>query len=103
MTKVVIRKKNDLIKDIEIKGHAFSGPYNQDIVCAGISSIVFGTCNALAELSNYDEEQIIFKDALIKIPNISEDKETQLICQVMIVQLKTIEQSYPQYIEIAYI
>ncbi|NLG81724.1 MAG: ribosomal-processing cysteine protease Prp [Bacilli bacterium] len=103
MTKVTIKKKDDLITDIEIKGHALSGPYNQDLVCAGISSIVFGTCNALAELSSYDEDQIGFIDGLIRIPNISEDSETQLICQVMIVQLKTIEQSYPQYIEIAYI
>lgn len=101
MTQVTVTKKNNLFWEIEIKGHALSGKYNEDIVCAGISSVVFGICNALSELTNYNEDLIIFKEGLIKIPQISEEKEVQLICEVMIVQLETIKRSYPQYIEIA--
>lgn len=100
MTYVKIIKRASIISEIEIKGHALSAQYNQDIVCAGISSIVFGICNALEELSTYDENQIIFKEDMIKIPNLLGQKEVQLICKIMIVQLQTIERSYPKYIEI---
>ncbi|QVK16948.1 ribosomal-processing cysteine protease Prp [Mycoplasmatota bacterium] len=102
MTYVKIIKKDSIISEIEIKGHALSGQYNQDIVCAGISSIVFGICNALEELSIYDENQIVFKEDMIKIPNILKQKDVQLICKTMIVQLQTIKRSYPKYIEILF-
>lgn len=102
MTKVTIKKNASFISDIEIKGHALSGKYNEDIVCAGISSIVFGIINALEELTNYDTNYIIFEEDMIKVPYLSEDKEVQLICEVMIVQLQTIAESYPKYIEISF-
>jgi hypothetical protein len=102
MTNVKVTRNDHLISDIEIKGHALSGRYNKDIVCAGISSVVFGICNALNELSSYNEELIIFKDEMIKISDISNDKNVQLICEVLIVQLETIKRSYPKYIEISF-
>lgn len=102
MTSVIIIRNNNFISNIEIKGHALSAQYGSDTVCAGISTVVFGFCNALAELTSYNEDQINFKEELIVIPNISNYKEIQLICEVLIVQLKTIEQSYPKYIEISF-
>ena len=102
MTNVKIIKKDDTISYIEIKGHALSAQYGHDVVCAGISTVVFGICNALEELTDYDESQIIFEDGLIAIPNILDNETVQLICKVLIVELKTIHQSYPKYIEISY-
>ncbi len=102
MTNVIIIYKNDFISNIEIRGHALSAQYGRDTICAGISTVVFGICNALEELTDYDESQIKFEEELIVIPNISNNKEIQLICEVLIVQLKTIEQSYPKYIEISF-
>lgn len=102
MTHVTITKENNLITEIEIKGHALSGKYNEDIVCAGISSVVFGICNALTSLTDYNEDLIIFADGYIKIPHLTNDNNIQLICEVLIVQLKTIKQSYPKYIDIAF-
>jgi len=102
MTQVKILKTGSVISEVEVKGHALSGLYNHDIVCAGISSVVFGICNALETLSIYDENQIIFKDDMIKITNLLDLKDVQLICQVMIVQLQTIKRSYPKYIEISF-
>jgi|SRR5690554_1042036 len=102
MTKITISKKDNYIVEIEIKGHALSAKYNEDIVCAGISSVVFGICNALTKLTNYNENLIIFQDSLIRLSQISNEKDVQLICEVMIVQLETIKRSYPKYIEIAF-
>jgi uncharacterized protein YsxB (DUF464 family) len=100
MTNVIIRKKEDLIFEIEVNGHAMSAQYGNDVVCAGISSVVFGACNSLDELSNYNTEQILVEDGKVLIPNLAKEKNVQLICQVLIVQLKTIERSYPKYISI---
>ncbi len=102
MTHVTVKKANGYISEIEIKGHALSGKYNHDIVCAGISTVVFGICNSLEELSTYDTNQIIFQDDMIKIPNLIDQKDIQIICEVMIVQLQTIQRSYPKYIEISF-
>ncbi len=102
MTKIKIFKNDSFISQIEIRGHALSGKYNEDIVCAGISSVVFGICNALEQLSVYNENQIVFEDELIKIPNITNQKEVQLICKTLIVQLQTIKRSYPKYIDISF-
>lgn len=103
MTKVIISRSNNLISNIEVKGHALSAQSGHDVVCAGISTVTTGICNALVELTTYDENQITIKNGLVVIPNISEDEKVQLICEVLIVQLKMIELSYPKYIEISYL
>ncbi|MDF2700294.1 MAG: hypothetical protein K0Q49_1852 [Haloplasmataceae bacterium] len=102
MTNVIIFKQNNFITHIEVKGHALSEESGRDVVCAGISTVITGICNALAELTDYDEKQITIKKGLVVIPNISEDEKIQFICEVLIVQLKMIEVSYPKYIEISY-
>ena len=102
MTNVLIKKQNNFISYIEIKGHAFSAKYGRDLVCAGISTVTTGICNALAELSIYDENQITIEEGLIIIPNLISDEKIQLICEVLIVQLEMIKQSYPNYIEISF-
>lgn len=101
MTKVTILKCGNFISNIEIKGHALSSEYGKDVVCAGISTVITGICNSLEELTDYNVNQITIKSGHVIIPNINKDEKIQLICEVMIVQLKMIEQSYPKYIEIS--
>lgn len=40
MTKVVIRKKNNKISEVECDGHTNYGEKGEDIVCASLSSVV---------------------------------------------------------------
>ena len=40
MTKVIIKKKNDRIFEVECDGHTNYGEKGEDIVCASLSSIV---------------------------------------------------------------
>jgi uncharacterized protein len=103
MTGVQVYQKQDYVDKIIIKGHALSGEYGHDVVCAGISTVVTGICNALEELSDYAEKMITYKEGYVEIPNLIDDAKVQLIIDVLIVQLKTIENVYSDYIEISYL
>ena len=50
MTNIKVEKENNLIVNIEIKGHANYDDIGKDIVCASISSIVTTTVNAIVRL-----------------------------------------------------
>ncbi len=101
MTHVKIIKKQNMTTHIEVKGHALSAQYGKDIVCAGISTVITGICNALDAISIYDGNQITIKEGLVIIPNLIDNEKVQIICEVLIVQLQMIERSYPKYIEIS--
>ena len=90
---------NDEITHISVKGHAESGPYGQDLICAAVSSIVFGLMNALDDLK--DEDLKIVQGAnQITITYAGRSATVQDYFQVAMYQLKTIEASYGQHIHI---
>lgn len=103
MTKVEIIKQNDYITEIIISGHALGGKYGHDVVCAGISTVVTGICNALTELVSFNEANITFEEGYVKIAHLTNAENVQLIINVLIVQLQTIENVYPKYIEVSYL
>ncbi len=52
MTKVVIRKNSDgEYKGFELCGHAGSGEYGKDIVCAAISMLTINTVNSIEQFT----------------------------------------------------
>ncbi|HLR64459.1 MAG TPA: ribosomal-processing cysteine protease Prp, partial [Pseudogracilibacillus sp.] len=53
MIKVMTTKQDNEYIAIEVSGHAESGPYGFDLVCAGVSAITFGAVNALFEVGEY--------------------------------------------------
>ncbi len=98
MIKVNIAYKGKDLQSIEIKGHANSGDYGVDLVCAGVSAITVGALNALEESDSYEIE---VEEGYLSIDfpkSISEHDET--VMETMIIQLKTIEESYHRNIEI---
>ena len=98
MTEVFVKKVNEIYQYIEIAGHSKFAIYGQDIVCSAISSIVFGTLNALVKYQ-LAESRIIIESAFIRI-ELQKSDDIQLIADVMLVQLQTIQESYPDYIRI---
>ena len=98
MIKVEIAYEGKGLKSLLIKGHANSGEYGKDIVCAGVSAVSVGALNALEDVDDYEievEEGRIY----CKFPGkLSEHDET--VMEVMILQLKTIEESYSGFIDI---
>lgn len=105
MIKIKIYRKKDLITGFELSGHADSGPYGYDLVCAGVSAISFGSVNAVTSLCDI-ELDINMKDngyleVLLPEDISSETKEkTQLIFEAMIISLITIENDYKEFITI---
>ncbi len=99
MVKIEVSKNADKIKKIEIKGHAGFADKGNDIVCAGISSISIGLLNAIDELTDQSCD-IVFDDNHIRIVVLNDDDVIQTILSVGLIQLKTIEDQFPQNLKI---
>lgn len=82
---------------LHISGHALFANVGQDIVCAGVSSIVFGGLNALEQLFPEDSKLQVLDNA-ISMHNPT--PSATIVLQVIFIQLQTIAESYPQYLRI---
>lgn len=102
MIKVEVVRKNQLIQEITISGHADSGPKGYDLVCAAVSSIATGALNALDQITskNVQLELTESPDAMIKIKVLQNKDELQLLLNMLIIQLKTVQESQQKYIHI---
>ncbi len=96
MIKVNIYGKND---KIELIGHAMFDKYGKDIVCAGVSSVVTTTINAILSFDKNYIYYITDKDKLVIEVNIHNEIVDKLIIN-MIEMLKDLEEDYPKNIKI---
>ena len=46
MINVRIKYKQDMIQELNVSGHAGYADRGEDLICAGVSSICIGLCNA---------------------------------------------------------
>ena len=99
MIKINIYQEENFINKVIINGHANSDEYGKDLVCAGVSSIVTGTINAINELKGKVDYDI--NEGFSEI-NFAKDNESQTIAKTMIIQLKTIEESNKKNVKIIY-
>ena len=86
------------IRVTEKDGNAESGPYGQDLVCAGVSSIVTGLGNALDEMVPGCDLSCRENCFSFKVPHPDEKSET--VMRTGLVQLKTMEEVSGKYMEI---
>ncbi|MDO4940760.1 MAG: ribosomal-processing cysteine protease Prp [Erysipelotrichaceae bacterium] len=98
MIKVIYEVKNDQYISLSVKGHANSDEYGKDLICASVSSIMFGFMNALDML----DEDVKIKQLTnkITISNHSSSEMVQDYFELVMVQLKTIEESYRDFIKV---
>lgn len=101
MIKITIVEENKLIQSITVSGHANKSEYGKDIVCAGVSSIVVGGLNALSKLEDSNKFKAIVDEGYvnIQVEDLSSDL-IQLVLKVVVIQLESIEESYPKFIKI---
>ncbi|WNE41431.1 MAG: hypothetical protein AM1032_000171 [Mycoplasmataceae bacterium] len=101
MTKVVYKKKDDFFEIITIKGHANFSTKGDDIVCAGISSIVEGSYSFF---NTYHSDLILLekKNAKISFIPLKNDNEIQTCLTMMFHQLENISHFYPRYLSFNY-
>lgn len=107
MIKVIITRRADhSIDSFEISGHAESGPYGHDLVCAAVSAVSVGTVNAVTGLCKTKMKiEQGKKGGFLRciVPDISDqqtNEKVQLLLEGMLVSLQTIENDYSKYIQI---
>jgi len=98
MIHIVVTKQEDNYVTLSSQGHALSADSGQDLVCAGVSSIIFGLLNALAE-SKLKFEYLI-EDSRIEIWGLSAESKIQNYLECVVIQLKTIAEAHPANVEI---
>ena len=91
-------KKDKLISEIKISGHANFAEFGKDIVCAAVSSIVTTTINDILTL---DDKAIKYvdKDGYILITNEGSQLADKLLNN-MLNMLSELEADYPKNIKI---
>ncbi len=99
MIKVKITKENDLISKIEMKGHSGYDVSGKDIVCAGASTIIITTINAII---SYDEKSISYNqdEGYVLVDVNKHDKIVDLLLENAISLLKELETQYKNNIKI---
>ena len=98
MIKVIYEVKDDLYTYIESKGHANSDEYGKDLICASVSSIMFGFMNALDVLDEDVEIKQLTNKIVIK--NHSKSEMIQDYFELVMMQLKTLEETYGDFIKV---
>lgn len=95
MIKVNLIYKDDELCGLTAEGHALYAEHGNDLICAAVSSILTGGFNAF---DDSDFEEISLNEGYAKVIVCSE--KGKIILQTLVVQLKTIEASYPKNIRI---
>lgn len=106
ITLIVDRNHDGRISAFKMTGHAGSGPYGYDLVCAGASAVSFGALNAVESLAGIrldvrQSEKGGFLECICpETADTGARDKSQLILEAMLVSMRTIEESYGNYIKI---
>jgi len=109
MLMIRIGEKNNQILSIDISKHATKKAKDDDqykLVCAGVSSIGIGLANALETICpsacsidvNESEENSTSNHITIIVK--SNDAKLQTVLNTGVIQLQTVAESYPDYIDL---
>lgn len=98
MIKVQIKRQKSTIVELQIKGHSMSAEHGKDLVCAGVSAIGVGGLNAVYALDS--NAKLVMEDGFILIKDFVPEDHIQMVLKTLIIQLKTIQEKYPEYIQI---
>ena len=98
MITIHLKKEQGFLKQIMLKGHAEYDDYGKDIVCAGVSSILTTTVNAIL---SFDKNSISIEDKNdFVLTVLKKDEITTKLIQNMIHLLFELQESYPKNIKI---
>ena len=98
MIQTVLAMHNDKIRSIVISGHSGSADKGEDLICAAVSAIAFGTCNALDLLGS--DAKCTIGDNRIEIRTVTEDETTAVILNTMRIQLETVQEGNETFVTI---
>ncbi|MCR5348546.1 MAG: ribosomal-processing cysteine protease Prp [Bacilli bacterium] len=92
MVKVEITYEKNALTSLKVKGHADSGPYGKDLVCAAVTAILIGGANALEDDASGFEVTLEEGNASF-VPTRPISEHDSIVLETVILQLKTIEVS----------
>ena len=98
MIKVIYEVKDSQYLSLDVSGHAEYDESGKDLICASVSSIVFGFMNAIDALD--EDVEIKQLTNTITIINHSNSNNVQDYLELTMMQLKTIEESYGDFIKV---
>ena len=97
MIKVKYSIENNNYTSLDVKGHAEFAEYGKDLICASVSSIIFGLMNGLDETKDVTIREL---NNHIEIINESKSRKVNNYLELALIQLKTIEESYSEFIKV---
>jgi len=107
MIEIQFRRLGSDLMSVEMSGHAGSGPYGYDIVCAAVSALSIGTVNSLSELAEIPLEVVSAEDSggylKFTIPahvTLKQMETGQILMQSLLLSLQSIEEEYEDYLKI---
>ena len=98
MIRVRCTVKRGKITHLDVSGHSGSADRGEDLICAGVSTVIFGLCNALDQIAGI--ETIRVDQNLIAVDILKPDQTTDTIMRTGLIQLMTVEEQYSQFIKI---
>ena len=104
MIKIIVKYRSypNEISSISATGHADSGEYGHDLVCAGVSTVMVGLANALDE-KNGKGFEISINEGNASITHRADqayEHDYAVIFETALTMLKTIQISNSQFVEI---
>ena len=101
MTKVSIVYKGKGLSFLTVSGHAGTNVAGKDLVCAAVSAITFGALNAIEDIDTDFDYEIDNDEPRIELrPKGAISDHDETVIETLIIQLKTLEASYPEAITI---
>lgn len=106
ITVTVLRDHKGNVAEFTISGHAGFADLGEDIVCAGVSAVSFGTVNAIGELLKIrlaiemEEESGFLHCVIPDIPNRDTHEKVQLLLAAMLLTLESIASQYGEHVTI---
>ena len=100
MIKITILYNENKFASLEVKGHANSAEYGQDIVCSAVSALIFGGLSNILNEENYehydDEKKGYFQLECIS-KNSDHDK---VVIETVIAGIRKIQKEYPKNVRL---
>ena len=91
--------KSGSSKGFEISGHANSGAYGSDIVCAAVSSAAYMTANTVTEILKVKADADV-RDGYLKFTFDSDDESAIAMLDGLELHIRELEKEYPKKIKV---
>lgn len=100
MVTVLVSKRNNVINQVTLQGHALYDVCDKDIVCSSISSITITTVNAIISVYGEDCLKVIYEEDCLVINILLHNDIVDKLIINMISLLKELEKDYQKNIKV---